>query len=718
MKSVNACWIIALIVFSASNLLQAQQPLGYRGVDTSGKYPAEGLIRSWPEGGPVLAWKYEIGAGYAGVTVADGKVYIAGGEMSHLYVFNLTGELLGRHPIAGAGWKRFGGTRSTPLVKDDIVITTTPNAGIYAFDTSTESIRWNINAWKSFGAKKGTMGWGYPETPLLYKDKVILNTCSRLDATPPFIAVDVKTGDKVWETPAEKNDKDYYSAADVSGALFNHNGRDLVFYPSWRYVVMLDPTNGKKLWEIRKVGEKTLTPVYSDGYLLYGRGGAIQMLKLSRNGEDYKVLWQRNWPGGYSHAVILDGRVYVFGNPNEKPYMPEQINEPLDKKKEKKKGDRVKKGCGLLCLDAETGKLLHWEKAANNRGHVISADGKVIYTELVRKEGSKVRVPKVSLAVPTQDGFKITGSFIPELSEAELSVRDVDWQLSANPVVAEGKLFLRYGPLLVYELRADRMAQIRKTKAKLAELVNELDSKSADRRLAALEGIAKTGPQARSALKPLLKALRDPNEAVRKKAAGIVGDLGAMAAPALIGVLQDDAIWKQGHAAAAIVQATGADSLAEAIALTAETSKGIRKQATPLLVKTGSDAVEPLLTILGRGDKRTRWWVIEVFKELGPKAASAVNELIHVLHTHDQWFRAHAAETLGRIGPKASGAVPELIKLLDSQYPDARVHAAIALGKIGVDSQAVRKSLAEAQKDEDENVVKAAKKALQELDKG
>src|SRR3990172_11028533 len=40
-----------------------------------------GLLKSWPEGGPERVWLFEdCGAGYAGFSVADGKLFTMGGR--------------------------------------------------------------------------------------------------------------------------------------------------------------------------------------------------------------------------------------------------------------------------------------------------------------------------------------------------------------------------------------------------------------------------------------------------------------------------------------------------------------------------------------------------------------------------------------------------------------------------------------------------------------
>ncbi|MFP4052800.1 MAG: HEAT repeat domain-containing protein [Phycisphaerae bacterium] len=712
-------FVVSAVLVVLAGLAPAGEPVGYRGINNSGIYPAKGLMDRWPEGGPELVWKYEIGTGYAGPTVTDDRIYIAGGEMSHLYVFSQDGEMLGRYPIAGAGWKRFGGTRSTPLLTGDLVITSTPDSTLYAFDLARKEIRYKINAWKDFGAGKGHMGWGYPATPMLHRRKnlLIFNTCSRMDETPPLVAVDAQTGKAVWKMPAEKNNRDYYSAADVSGALFRHNGRDLVVYPTWRYLVCVDADSGEKLWEIRHVGEKTLTPVYSAGYLLWDTGSTVVMMKLSKNGEDYEMLWERPWPAGYTHAVIMDGRVYIQGNPNHKSTEPKNVVEPLEAPRNRsKERDKTPRAHGLLCLDAETGKLIDWEAVAG-RGHIIGADGKIIVTELVRHGRRRTRVPRVNLVVPTKEGFDITGRFVPDMNDGELAVKDVGWQLSANPVVANGRLYLRYGPIMVFELRREKMAEIRKAKAAVARQVKALESPKASERLAAIDRIVKAGPYGRSALMPLLVCLRDDDKDVRSKAAQAVGKLGPMVAPQLIKALRNDQVWKEGLAGQALVKAVDAGDLAEALVLSAESVRNVREDAAELLPKLGGKPVPHVLKVLGRADRYTRWWCIEVLQRIGPEAVDATPELVSVMKTHDQWFRAHAAKAVGHIGPGASQAVDALIEQLSHSFPDARAKAAWALGGIGVADGKVLDALKKATRDKNEDVSTAAEAALKKLAK-
>ena len=703
--------LLCALALSLPLSLPADTGLPYRGINNSGVFPAKGLLEKWPEEGPELLWKYDVGIGYAGVTVANGKVYVAGGEMSYLYVFSLDGKLEGRVRIGGAGWKRYSGTRSTPLVRDNIAITTTPNANIYGVDLQTMQIRWQKNAWKDFGAGKGSMGWGYPESPLLHKDTIIFNACSRFDETPPIIALDIKTGKTVWEADAGKGKK--YSAADVSGSLIRHGERALVLWPTWRWLVCLDADTGKRLWEIGSTGEKTLTPVYGNGYLLWDPGG-MQMLRLSKDGSSYKELWKRGGCAGrFSHAVILDKRVYTFGNPHSAPQYPRREEDTEECDTERKTTKRPPKGHGLLCLDADTGAVIH-SVPATTPGHVIAADG-MIYTVEVVTEKDKTMRPRVSLIKPTESGFELAGRFVPELTKADVGIRDVDWEASACPVVAEGRLFLRYGPLMVFELTAKRTAAIRKRKAKVADLAAGLESRSARKRTKALAKLAELGWEARPATPQLLKALADTNADIRKGAAALLGRIGPMAVPGLIAALKDDKVWNEGFAAEALAKASEAEGIGAALVAAAEGNRAVRDDVLRLLKKCDASTAQHLVRPIRTGDRYLQWWAIEAARPFGPGAEATIPALIEQTKTGNQWFKGHAADTLAAIGPAAKNAVPSLTVMLDHSYANARGSAAKALGCIGVKNDDIVTKLKKLTEDEDKNVAKAATEALKKL---
>ncbi len=456
--------------------LCAQTASGYRGPHQDGAFPAEGLLERWPEGGPKLLWKHRLGSAFSGATILGDRIYVSGGGgESVLWVLDLDGKVVSKIPTGGASWKRFPGTRSNPLVFGDsnTAITILPSSNCFASDLGTQKTRWMVNLWKNFNSA-GIGGWGYPETPVVYGDDFFFNNCSRVLDTPGFVRVSAADGTMRWAVPGRIPAK-RFSMADVSASMVRHRGRDLLFWPTFKQLLCIEPSNGRILWEIAHSGETTVTPVHEGSYLLWEPHGKLQMLRLDQTGSRYEILWTRSSSGGsYSQAVIQDGRVYTFLDVAKagEAILPKKDPVAVDKKGEAAPpapsappaappsgaAEVVNPGVMVACLDAETGKLISSLAIPElaKAGHIIRADGRII--AVTAKPGN--RGCRVTLITPTAEGMAKSGSFDPPVDAKEdlRGVADPEWQTSACPLVAQGRLFLRFGPLFAYDLRANRPA--------------------------------------------------------------------------------------------------------------------------------------------------------------------------------------------------------------------------------------------------------------------
>jgi outer membrane protein assembly factor BamB len=423
----------------------------YRGVNNSGYYSAMGLMRSWPEGGPKLAWKVSPGLAWSNVAVVDDNVYVVGGVTASLFVYDLNGNLLRSGRAGPTSWKRFSGSRTTPLVHDGIAAVGMPNANYVAIDLKTMERRWELNAWKSFGAGSTGQGWGWPESPMRHGDKLIFNACSRDPKTPSIVAVNIRDGEKVWAVPGRpagasspSGKPDRYSGTDLSGAVFRHNGRDIVAYPTFVYLSGIDAETGKVLWELSSEGSKSHTPIYADGRLLWGPANNFQMLELNPDGSAVKTLWNRKGWTAWSGGVMFGGRVYALGNSGAEPEGGQVAVAAVggdDVTEAAVKTAAAKGGVALLCLDAATGKLIA-SLPHSGMGVVVAAEGMIYVTEMTGKSMD------VRLIRPTSNGMEDAGRLTvpPPKEKAD---REQSW---ICPVVAEGRLFVRYGDLYVYEI--------------------------------------------------------------------------------------------------------------------------------------------------------------------------------------------------------------------------------------------------------------------------
>lgn len=437
----------ALATWSALCLaVPAQDFVNYRGTTGNGIYPGVGLLKEWPKEGPKLLWTFNPGDGWASPSVVDGKVYVVGSRIGQLWTLDLDGKPVGRRIQVGSmEWKRFSGSRGVPLIKDGVAVVNAPNANYWGIDLASGAVRWQVNAWKSFGDGQGGMGWGCPESPMLIDNKVVFNTCSRTNRQPAIVALDIATGKTVWGMDTPKK----YSAADVSGSWGVHKGRKLYFCPTWAWFICLDADTGELLWELPNGGEATLVPMYNDGHILWGDSrGTMHMMRLSDDAKTYRRLWSRPGSyGGWSQAVCVDNRIFTFSRRNMQACRYDDDGNAItnvagiaETTADKDANSRP----SLICLDRDTGRTLMGRPAPYWPGHIIAADGMVYVTEV---EDSTIM--HVSLIKPTPDGFEQVSSFQYEAKTFD------PYEANANTAIYEGRLFIRYGGLRCFDLRAD-----------------------------------------------------------------------------------------------------------------------------------------------------------------------------------------------------------------------------------------------------------------------
>ncbi len=219
-----------------------------------------------------------------------------------------------------------------------------------------------------------------------------------------------------------------------------------------------------------------------------------------------------------------------------------------------------------------------------------------------------------------------------------------------------------------------------------AALIKNLKAEDVKQRVAAVDGLADMGPEARSAGPALAPLLKDPSPEVRwrtARAIASVGHAGSETAAALVADLADDDPRVRAYAAfalgsleiktPAVISAIGAQ-IADPDPLVRRTAfRTLRKMdlpssvTVPLWVKTmattNPDAAMAAAQTLAEGGEKSVAFLRAALAD--PKAA--------------YW----ACLALAEIGPPAKDATPDIAKLLTSAEPNVRLEASMALGAIG-----------------------------------
>lgn len=343
-----------------------------------------GLLDKWPAQGPKTLWTVQAGEGFGPAAIADGKVYILDrkpGEADALRVLNLAdGKELWKYEYPAAGNYSHPGSRSTPTVEGDTVYTVGSFGHVNAIDTKTRKPIWTFNLAKDYEA--GKLNWGFAQSPLIHGDMVILSP-THAD-TPGLIALDKKSGKKLWESEAFGGD--YYTSPmthtilGVKGILMHTN--DLL--------VFVAPETGKTIFKHKTRFCRWSIPmptVFEDGriFVTGGYGAGSVMYKATKTGDEFKISQSFALPkdGSQLHPAILHkGKLYVNINENDKL-----------------RRDTMVDG-GLACIDPDSGKVL-WRTGANpnfHRGAFILVQDKIVLLD--GNNGDLILID------PSADGYK------------------------------------------------------------------------------------------------------------------------------------------------------------------------------------------------------------------------------------------------------------------------------------------------------------------------
>jgi outer membrane protein assembly factor BamB len=372
---------------------QWHQYLGPTGDSVSSE---TGLLDEWPAGGPKEMWRVELGPGFGGAAIKDGKVFLLDREHSQadiLRVLDLeTGKELWRHRYAAEGRVGYEGSRCTPAVTDTHIFTTGELGDLYAFDRKTQKVAWKVNLLEAFPDedKNDGQNWGYGMNPLLVDDLVVV--ASPAQESPGLIAYKQATGEVVWKSEPF-GDSNMYS----SPLLRTIAGKRGIVVRNIKNIYFIDPETGGTLFEHQcyDKGRIPITPmtVMPDGervFVTQGYEMGSVMLKVTRNDAgkfDVKELY-RTVEGSQIHpAIVIDGHLFINHTENDTSR------------------GRNRQYAGLACVDPATGKVI-WNTGEDpfvGRGGTLYADGKLIMQDA---EGGTVY-----LVEPSKEGFKPISSF-------------------------------------------------------------------------------------------------------------------------------------------------------------------------------------------------------------------------------------------------------------------------------------------------------------------
>ncbi|MFN3167238.1 MAG: PQQ-binding-like beta-propeller repeat protein [Phycisphaeraceae bacterium] len=395
-----------------------------------------GLLDAWPAGGPPELWRHDVGVGFAGSAVVDGKVFLNDREMGVadvLRVFDLdTGKELWSYRYEAPGRVNFPGSRSTPSVTDTHVFITGGLGHVHAINRKTRKPDWSLNIYDRYPDDNKMFGFGI--SPVVVDGLLLLSPTAQGD--PVVVAVDPATGRPVWESQATLDTVHTHHTPVVRTML----GRRGIACRDRERVYFIDIKTGETIWSHKVFDAKpgphvTIPPITMVGedlksvakvFVTNGYEDGSVLLTVRADGQGgYDVREAHRIPeGGQVHPAIYDDGL-LFLN----------INENANLRGRNLQG-------GLACIDAATLDV-RWRTRNQpnlNRGATLLVDGK-----LIAFDGD---TGELLLIQPDRGGFKLLSRFeaLPPKGRSNNA-----W---SPLVVSDGRLVVRdHRQIVCYDLR-------------------------------------------------------------------------------------------------------------------------------------------------------------------------------------------------------------------------------------------------------------------------
>ncbi|MBN2216923.1 MAG: PQQ-like beta-propeller repeat protein [Pirellulales bacterium] len=274
------------------------------------------LARRWPAGGPRRLWSVELGEGYAGAAVRDGRVYVLDYDPLRRNDVLRCLSLADGQEIWQCSYpvdvKRFHGmSRTVPAVNDQYAVTLGPKCHVLCVDARSGQPYWLKDLAAEFGAT--VPQWYAGQCPLIDAGRAVFAPGG--DAL--MIALDCRSGQLVWQCPNPRG----WAMTHASIMPMEFAGRKMYVYFGKGGVVGVAADDGALLWDTTawKIGIATCpSPVILPEGRIFCCGGynsgavMLQLVEAEGKFEAREVfrLTPKQFGSTQHTPVFYDGYLY------------------------------------------------------------------------------------------------------------------------------------------------------------------------------------------------------------------------------------------------------------------------------------------------------------------------------------------------------------------------------------------------------------------------
>lgn len=344
LRRVSCCLLAIVFCWNTVGSAYSEDWPQWLGVQRDGVWREDGIIDSFPDGGPKVLWRTKLGGGYSGPSVANGRVFVMDriadgidpktakilnegeppknlnflrkllpGKERVVCLDEKTGKELWSHqwdcPYTTVEIYAIG-PRVTPTVDGDRVYALGAEGDLVCLAVEDGSVIWQKDFKKEYGL--AIPEWGTAAHPMVDGDQLI---CVVGGEGTTCVSFDKRTGKELWRSLSSAQ------PGYCPPVIYEIAGkRQLLIWHS-DALEAINPENGDVYWSIAVKPTFAMSigqPVIEDNliYIMsFARVSAC--IKVAEDGNSAKLHWRgdtaRGVAGVFCTAVIDDGHVYACG---------------------------------------------------------------------------------------------------------------------------------------------------------------------------------------------------------------------------------------------------------------------------------------------------------------------------------------------------------------------------------------------------------------------
>ena len=362
----------------------------FLGPNANGIAPGTGINKNWGQNPPRTLWKVSLSdRGYAGPSVADGKVFIIDHRGSEDVVRAIdleTGRDVWSFAYPDTDRFNYGYARSTPVFANGRLYTLSRLGLLHCLDAATGAVHWSRNIFSEFQGKRPQ--WDYSGSPLIDSGRLIVTPGGNTGVA----ALDPQTGSTIW-TGGVGGLAGY--ATPVSAVI---NGRHQYVIFAGEALYGVDAETGRTIWQTpwkTSYDVNAATPIVVDDFVYITSGYGVGSGLFRINGANVSAVWKsKEIQAQFNSPVYYNNFIYGIGDPGN-----------------------------LVCLNPQNGTAM-WKQPGFEKGGIVITDGVIIAVN--GRDGDVV------MAEAEHGGYRELGRIKP-----------LGGQSWTAPIVAHGRLIVR-----------------------------------------------------------------------------------------------------------------------------------------------------------------------------------------------------------------------------------------------------------------------------------